>query len=88
MRMLSGSVFQVEGPACENAHSPNFVRSRGKSRCLQEWVGHLEPKFQGEVVVLGEYFLVSTKLDLENNSAIQKVDTQTDFLYQYSALHI
>ena len=30
---------------------------------LQEWVGHLEPKFQGEGVVPGEYFLVSTKLD-------------------------
>ena len=27
-----------------------------KTRCLQEWVGHLEPKFQGEEVVPGEYF--------------------------------
>ena len=27
-----------------------------KTRCLQEWVGHLEPKFQGEGVVRGEYF--------------------------------
>ena len=26
-------------------------------------VGHLEPRFQGEGVVPGEYFLVSTKLD-------------------------
>ena len=34
-----------------------------KTRCFQEWVGHLEPKFQGERVVPGEYFLVSTKLD-------------------------
>jgi len=34
-----------------------------KTRCLQEWVGHLEPKFQGEVVVPGEFFLVFTKLD-------------------------
>jgi len=34
-----------------------------KTRCLQEWVGHLEPKFQGEGVVPGEYFLVSTELD-------------------------
>ena len=33
------------------------------SRCLQEWVGHLEPKFQGKGVVPREYFLVSTKLD-------------------------
>jgi len=31
-----------------------------KTRCLQEWVGHLEPKFQGEGVVPGEYFLVCT----------------------------
>ena len=34
-----------------------------KTHCLQKWVGHLEPKFQGEGVVPGEYFLVSTKLD-------------------------
>ena len=27
-----------------------------KTRCLQEWVGHLEPKFQGEGVVPGEFF--------------------------------
>ena len=30
VRMLSGSAFQVEGPACENARSPNLVRSRGR----------------------------------------------------------
>jgi len=34
-----------------------------KTRCLQRWVGHFEPKFQGEGVVPGEYFLVSAKLD-------------------------
>ena len=34
-----------------------------KTRCLQEWVDHLEPKFQGEGVVPREYFLVCTKLD-------------------------
>ena len=27
-----------------------------KTRCLQEWVGHLEPKFQEEWVVPGDYF--------------------------------
>jgi len=32
-------------------------------KMTQEWVGHLEPKFQGEGVIPGEYFLVSTKLD-------------------------
>ena len=34
-----------------------------KTRSLQEWVGHLEPKFHGEGVDTGEYFLVSIKLD-------------------------
>jgi len=34
-----------------------------KTRCLQERVGHLEPIFQGEGVVPGEKFLVSTKPD-------------------------
>ena len=34
-----------------------------QDRCYQERVGHLEPRFQGEAVVSGEYFLVSTKLD-------------------------
>ena len=29
MRMWSGRAFQVAGPACENARSPNFVRTRG-----------------------------------------------------------
>ena len=27
---MSGRAFQVAGPACENARSPNFVRSRGR----------------------------------------------------------
>ena len=34
-----------------------------KSRCYQEGVGHLELRFQGEGVVPGKYFLVSTELD-------------------------
>jgi len=34
-----------------------------KTRCYQEGVGQFEPRFQGEGVVPGEYFLVSTKLD-------------------------
>jgi len=37
-----------------------------KTRSLQEWVGHFEPKFPGEGVVPGEYFLVSTKLDISH----------------------
>jgi len=32
------------------------------ARCLQEGVGHLEPRFQGEGVVPVENFLVSTRL--------------------------
>jgi len=34
-----------------------------KTRCLQEWVGHFEPKFQGKGSSLGNIFLVSTKID-------------------------
>jgi len=40
-----------------------YKAKRVKTRSLQEWVGHFEPKFQGEGVVPGEYFLVSTKPD-------------------------
>ena len=36
---------------------------RVKTRCYEEGVGQIEPRFQEEVVVPGEYFLVSTKLD-------------------------
>jgi len=40
-----------------------YKAKRVKTRCYQEGVGHLEPRFQGEGVVSGEYFLVSIKLD-------------------------
>jgi len=33
-----------------------YKAKRVKTRSLQQWVGHLEPKFQGEWVVPGEYF--------------------------------
>jgi len=36
---------------------------RVKPCCFQERVGHFEPRFQGEGVIPGEYFLVSRKLD-------------------------
>ena len=39
------------------------MAKRVKTRCYQEGVGHFEPRFQGEEVIRGEYFLVSTKLD-------------------------
>jgi len=34
--MWSGRAFQVAGPACENARSPNFVRSRGREQSIDE----------------------------------------------------
>ena len=40
-----------------------YKAKRVKTRSLQDWVNHFEPKFQGEGVVPGEYFLVSIKLD-------------------------
>jgi len=40
-----------------------YKAKRVKTRCYQERVGHLEPRFQGEGATPGEYFLVSTKLD-------------------------
>ena len=40
-----------------------YKAKRVKTRCYQEGVGQFESRFQGEEVVLGEYFLVSTKLD-------------------------
>jgi len=36
VRMWSGRAFQVAGPACENAHSPKFVRSRGGEQSIDE----------------------------------------------------
>ena len=41
-----------------------YKAKRVKSRCYQEGIGQLEPRFQGKGVVPGEYFLVSTKLRL------------------------
>ena len=40
-----------------------YKAKRVKTCSLPEWVGHFQPKFQGEGVVPAEYFLVSTKLD-------------------------
>jgi len=42
-----------------------------KTCCLEEWVGHLEPKFEGEGVVPGEYFFrfYKTRHILLSNSA-------------------
>ena len=41
----------------------HYKAKRVKTRSLQEWEGHFEPKFQGKGCSLGNIFLVSTKLD-------------------------
>jgi len=51
---LSLTVEALQGKTCQKSV---------KTRSLREWVGHFEPTFQGEGVVAGKYFLVSTKLD-------------------------
>ena len=71
-----------------------YKAKRVKTRRLQEWVGHFEPKFQGKGVIPGEYFLVSTKLDtfcypvlqtapcyvpsFWHNTGVWRTDRQTD----------
>ena len=40
-----------------------YKAKRVKTRCYQAGIGPIEPKFQGEEVVSGEYFSVSIKLD-------------------------
>jgi len=55
---LSLTVEALQGKMCQNS-----LPSGG--------VGHLEPIFQGEGVVPGEYFLVSTKLDIFSYLAVQ-----------------
>jgi len=78
---LSLTVEALQGKMCQDS-------------CLQERVGHLEPKFQGEGVVPAEYFLVSTKPDtfcyptvqtapcyvpsFWHNTAVWRTDRQTD----------
>ena len=47
---LSVAVEALQGKKCQNSRPSGGV-------------GHLEPTFQGEGVVRGEYFLVSAKLD-------------------------
>ena len=47
---LALTVEALEGKTCQDS-------------LLSGGVGQLEPRFQGEGVVPGEYFLVSTKLD-------------------------
>jgi len=71
-----------------------YKAKRVRTRCYQERIGQLEPKFQGEAVVPGEYFLVSTKLDtfcyltvqtalcyvasFRHNTGMWRTDKQTD----------
>ena len=58
----------------KTVHGPVLRRYKAKcvkTGCLQEWVCHLEPKFQGEGVVPGEYFFgfYKTRHILLSNSA-------------------
>jgi len=55
---LSLTVEALQGKTCQNSQ-PSGV------------VGHFESKFQGEEVVPGEYFLVSTKLDTFSYPTVQ-----------------
>ena len=80
---LSLMVEALQGKTCQNSQ-PSGVT----------WVGHFEPTFQGEWVVPGEYFLVSTKLDtfcyltvqtapcyvpsFWHNTGVWRTDRQTD----------
>jgi len=50
LTLLALTVEALQGKTCEDS-------------LLLEKVGQFEPRFQGEGVVPGEYFLVSTKLD-------------------------
>ena len=59
---LSLTVEALQGKTCQNSQ-------------VQQWVSHFEPKFQGEGVVPGEYFLVSTKLDTFCYPTVQTVCT-------------
>ena len=67
---LSLTVESLQGKMCQNS-------------CLQEWVGHLEPKFQGEGVVPGEYFLVSTIPDTFCYPTVQTAPCYVPSLTQY-----
>ena len=48
-----------------------YKAKRVKTRSLEEWVGHFQPKFQGEGVVPGEYFFgfYKTRHSLLSNGA-------------------
>jgi len=62
-----------------------YKAKRVKTRSLQEWVGHFEPKFQVEGVVPGEYFLVSTstKLDILLSNGANCIVLRAVVLTQY-----
>ena len=60
-----------------------YKAKRVKPRSLQECAGHFEPKFQGEGVVPGEYFLVSTKLDTFCYPTVQTTVLRAVVLTQY-----
>ena len=57
---LSLTVEALQGKTCQNSQPSGVGR-----------VGHFEPKFQGEGVVPGECFLVTTKLDTFGYRTVQ-----------------
>jgi len=46
-----------------SSYRSGATRQNMSTRCYQEVVGHLEPRFQGKESSVGNFFLVSTKLD-------------------------
>jgi len=63
-----------------------YKAKRVKTRSLQGWVGHFEPKFQGEGVVPGEYFLVSTKLDTFCYPTVQTASCYVPSFWHYTGV--
>jgi len=49
-----------------------------KTRCLQEWVGHLEPKFQGKESSLGNIFGFYKTSHACDRQTDGRTDGQTD----------
>ena len=48
--MLSGRAFQVAGPACQNARSPNFVRSRDREYSPPAFVYRIKRKINTKIL--------------------------------------
>jgi len=60
-----------------------YKAKRVKTRCYQEGVGYLEPRFQGMGSSLGIIFLVSTKLDILLSNSANCIVLRAVVLTQY-----